>query len=227
MISASARLMLSYNLYMEDSVTASTAALQVVGFDLLTPLLRAIFGGDGLLGGISQEGVFGFLSGAWTVFVIISYICSFIFLVLYIYASIQAEKLGDIEHDMMAVNEQAYAKKMSGGIKSNKFAELKEHLNSINPNDWKLAIIEADIILDDSLKRQGYAGPTLGDRLKSISPNALSSLDDAWQAHKVRNQIAHAGSDFVLTQKIARETIVQYERVFKELGIGEEVSGHH
>ena len=204
---------------MEDSVTATTAALQVVGFDILTPLLRAIFGGDGLLGSMSQEGVMGFLNGAWTVFFIISYICSFIFLVLYIYASIQAEKLGDIEHDLMAAGDEAYAMKMSGGIKSDKFTELKEHLNSENPNDWKLAIIEADIILDDTLKRQGYAGPTLGDRLKSVSPSALSSIDDAWQAHKVRNQIAHAGADFVLTQKIARETIVQYERVFQELGV--------
>ena len=204
---------------MEDSVTATTAALQVVGFDILTPLLRAIFGGDGLLGSISQDGVMGFLNSAWTVFFIISYICSFIFLVLYIYASIQAEKLGDIEHDLMAASDEAYAMKMSGGIKSDKFVELKEHLNSNNPNDWKLAIIEADIILDNTLKRQGYAGPTLGDRLKSISPSALSSLDDAWQAHKVRNQIAHAGEDFVLTQKIARETIVQYERVFQELGV--------
>lgn len=204
---------------MEDSVTATTAALQVVGFDILTPLLRAIFGGDGLLGSMSQEGVMGFLNAAWTVFFIISYICSFIFLVLYIYASIQAEKLGDIEHDLMAASDEAYAMKMSGGIKSDKFTELKEHLNSENPNDWKLAIIEADIILDDTLKRQGYAGPTLGDRLKSVSPSALSSIDDAWQAHKVRNQIAHAGADFVLTQKIARETIVQYERVFQELGV--------
>ena len=212
---------------MEETVTATTAPLQVIGYDLLTPLLRAIFGGDGLLGSLTQDGVLGFLSGAWTVFVIISYICAFIFLVLYIYASIQAEKLGDIEHDMMAAAQDAYAQKMSGGIKSDKFAELKEHLNSDNPNDWKLAIIEADIILDDTLKRQGYAGPTLGDRLKSISPSVLSTIDDAWQAHKVRNQIAHAGADFVLTQKIARETIVQYERVFKELGVGESGGGGH
>ena len=204
---------------MEETVTATTTALKVVGYDILTPILRAFFGSDGLAGSVSQDGLLGFLNGAWTVFVIISYICSFIFLVLFIYASIQAEKLGDIEHDMMAAADDAYAMKMSGGIKSDKFAELKDHLNSDNPNDWKLAIIEADIILDDMLKRQGYAGPTLGDRLKSISPSALSSIDDAWQAHKVRNQIAHAGADFVLTQKIARETIVQYERVFKELGV--------
>jgi hypothetical protein len=206
---------------MEETVIATTTRLQVVGYDILTPLLRAIFGSDGLFAGLSQDGFLGFLNSIWSVYVVIAYICSFIFLVLYIYASIEADKYSDIEHDAIHAQEEAYAMKMSGGIKSDKFAELQAHLDSDNPNDWKLAIIEADIILDDTLKRQGYAGPTLGDRLKSISPESLHSIDDAWQAHKVRNQIAHAGADFVLTQKIARETIMQYERVFKELGVGE------
>lgn len=212
---------------MEETVIATTTRLQVVSYDVLTPLLRAIFGSDGLFAGLSQDGFLGFLNSVWSVYAVIAYICSFIFLVLYIYASIEADKYSDIEHDAVHAQEEAYAMKMSGGIKSDKFAELQAHLDSDNPNDWKLAIIEADIILDDTLKRQGYAGPTLGDRLKSISPETLHSIDDAWQAHKVRNQIAHAGADFVLTQKIAREAIMQYERVFKELGVGGEGGGHH
>jgi hypothetical protein len=211
---------------MEDTITATTTRLEVVGYDFLTPLLRAFFGSDGLIGGLSQDGLLGFLSSAWSVYVIIAYVTSFIFLVLYIYASIQADKYHEVEHDLMVAGEEAYAMKMSGGIKSDKFAELQAHLESSNPNDWKLAIIEADIILDDTLKRQGYAGPTLGDRLKSISPTSLNSIRDAWDAHMVRNKIAHAGADFILTQKIARETIMQYERVFKELGVGEG-GGHH
>lgn len=212
---------------MEETVIATSTKLQAVGFDVLTPLLRAIFGSDGLFGGVSQDGFLGFLDGTWSVYVVIAYIFSFIFLVLYIYAAINEDKYGDIEHDLIHAEEEAYAMKMSGGIKSDKFAELQAHLDSENPNDWKLAIIEADIILDDTLKRQGYAGPTLGDRLKSISPESLHSIRDAWDAHMVRNKIAHAGADFVLTQKIARETIMQYERVFKELGVGEGGGGHH
>jgi hypothetical protein len=204
---------------MEETVTATTAPMQAIGFDILTPLLRAIFGNDGFIGGLSQDGFLGFLNSAWSVYVVIAYVASFIFLIIYIYASIQKDKMEDIEHDLVTAGEEAYAMKMSGGIKSSKFAELQAHLESQNPNDWKLAIIEADIILDDTLKRQGYAGPTLGDRLKSISPTSLNSIRDAWDAHMIRNKIAHAGDDFVLTQKIARETIMQYERVFKELGV--------
>jgi len=97
---------------------------------------------------------------------------------------------------------------------------MTNHIASDNPNDWKLAIIEADILLDQTLKAKGFVGISLGERLRSISPAQLQSLDDAWQAHKVRNQIAHAGADFVLTRRLAEETIKQYRRVFAELGIG-------
>jgi len=93
------------------------------------------------------------------------------------------------------------------------------HTASDNPNDWKLAIIEADIILDEALKKAGFGGGSLGERLRSISPAQLPSLDDAWQAHKVRNQIAHGGADFILTKRLAEDTIKQYRRVFTDLGI--------
>lgn len=97
--------------------------------------------------------------------------------------------------------------------------KIKNNLNSNNPNDWKLAIIEADILLDNTLIEQGYAGTSLGERLKSIAPSQLATLRDAWDAHMVRNKIAHQGADFVVTQKIARDTIGQYEKVLVELGV--------
>ena len=204
---------------MNATVTAASSSIQVVGFDLLTPLLNFIFGADGVIGGVSLAGAFGVLNIIWGVFVVLAYGASLVMLFLYVYASMQREKLEELEKELYEAGEHAYAMQQGGATKSDRFVELQDHLESNNPNDWKLAIIEADIILDDLLKRKGYAGISLGDRLKSISPSSLASLDDAWQAHKVRNQIAHAGADFVLTQKIARETIVQYERVFKEMGM--------
>ena len=85
--------------------------------------------------------------------------------------------------------------------------------------DWKLAIIEADVLLERMLDKAGYAGNTVGEKLKSASVRSFTTLDDAWRAHRVRNQIAHGGADFVLTQKTAHETIVLYERVFKEFHV--------
>ena len=204
---------------MNATVTATSTSVKVIGFDLLTPLLHFVFGADGLIGSVSLVGLLGILNILWGIFVTLSYCAALALLFLYVYASMQREKLDELEKELYEAGEHAFAMQQGGATKSDRFAELQSHIESNNPNDWKLAIIEADIILDDLLKRKGYAGVSLGDRLKSISPSSLASLDDAWQAHKIRNQIAHAGADFVLTQKIARETIVQYERVFREMGM--------
>ena len=90
------------------------------------------------------------------------------------------------------------------------------HSGTNNPNDWKLAIIEADIMLGELLDAMGLGGTTIGEKLKSASPNSFKTLDQAWRAHRVRNEIAHAGSDFVLTKKAAQDTITQYKMVFEE-----------
>jgi len=95
---------------------------------------------------------------------------------------------------------------------------VQQHVASGNPNDWKLAIIEADIILGEVLHEAGYAGKTIGDQLKSASTSNFSSLQDAWDAHLIRNKIAHEGADFVLTQQAAKAAMIKYQRVFKEFG---------
>jgi len=95
--------------------------------------------------------------------------------------------------------------------------KIAEHVQSENPSDWRLAIIEADIILDELLTKIGYQGDSLGDKLKSVARGDLKNLDQAWEAHKVRNQIAHEGGDFILTQKEANRVIGMYTVVFQEL----------
>jgi hypothetical protein len=85
-------------------------------------------------------------------------------------------------------------------------------------SDWRQAIIEADIMLDEVLTRQGYEGTTIGDKLKQANPNRFHTLNNAWEAHKVRNDIAHSGSAYQLSDQIAYRTIKHYEAVFREFG---------
>ena len=204
---------------MEDHPIFDGESLSAGDPSWIITLLYYLFGSDGLFMGFSVAEVINFLGAIWTVLVFILYAAAAVMLFLYLYASSRLADMEEHEEEHMHKTEEAFARRQRGGATANRFADMKEHINSENPNDWKLAIIEADIILDESLKRQGYAGNSLGERLRSISPNALHSLDDAWQAHKLRNDIAHGGADFVLTHKLARETIVQYERVFTELGL--------
>jgi len=75
---------------------------------------------------------------------------------------------------------------------------------------------EADIILDEMMTKMGYFGSNLGERLKQVEKSDFITIENAWEAHKIRNMIAHEGSDFILTNRKAREVIDLYSKVFKE-----------
>lgn len=94
---------------------------------------------------------------------------------------------------------------------------VQEHAYSEVPAEWRIAILEADAMLDDALKRAGGSGDTLGERLKSLEVSGFQTLQAAWDAHKVRNIIAHQGVAFQLTQRETRRVIDLYEKVLQEL----------
>jgi hypothetical protein len=99
--------------------------------------------------------------------------------------------------------------------KNPQWTHIMSLANSASENDWRRAIMEADIMLSGVLQTQGYRGTTIGDMLKGANPIQFTTLDLAWAAHKTRNRIAHGG-DFILTEREARATIDQYRRVFEE-----------
>lgn len=100
--------------------------------------------------------------------------------------------------------------------KLEKWNQLIELSMSENHADWRLAIIEADVMLDDMLDLVGYHGEGIGEKLKQINRDNFQTLDKAWEAHKVRNQIAHAGSDFKLSQREVKRVIDLYKQVLEE-----------
>lgn len=100
--------------------------------------------------------------------------------------------------------------------KQNRWQHIQDLIKSYNSSDWRQAIIEADIILEEMLEKMGYKGVSIGDKLKVIERSDFITLDKAWSAHKVRNQIAHDGSSFKLTREVAEKTIKDFEEVFRE-----------
>lgn len=97
-----------------------------------------------------------------------------------------------------------------------RWRKVLEHVESADPANWRMAILEADIILDEMLDRQKYDGETIGEKLKQVEKSDFLTIDNAWEAHKIRNQIAHEGSEFMISQREARRVIGLFESVFKE-----------
>lgn len=149
----------------------------------------------------------------WLWIIAIGYILSIIGLFVIVYATVRLFQLRKREESFYGTI--IVAPETIGGINP-RWAHIQSLIDSPNTSQWREAIIEADIMLDDMLTRQGYVGDGVGEKLKTVEPSDFSTLQDAWEAHKVRNQIAHDGSAFNLSEELARRTIARYTAVFRE-----------
>ena len=155
----------------------------------------------------------------WEVFSIISFALSALLLFGFIYAAVRYDQLKKEEAEYLAEEERTYKHVHGSSTKSSRWQEVEGHISSDDPKDWRLAIIEADIMLEELLDSLGYVGVSIGDKLKTANVESFKTVQDAWDAHKVRNEIAHRGSDFVLTRRIATEAIAAFRRVFEEFKV--------
>lgn len=182
--------------------------------DFLKSVYRLFMGSSEGFGVLLQS-----VADIWLIYSIIAFFLSALFIYGIVYSFIALNKLAEIESQKLLDAEKLWKEIHEGNTGNVRWQEVQAHLNSDNPNDWKLAIIEADVMLEKMLEDAGYAGNTIADRLRSASNRSFATVDDAWQAHRVRNQIAHGGTDFVLTQRIAKETLIRYQHVFDEFGV--------
>lgn len=95
---------------------------------------------------------------------------------------------------------------------------IQAKLSSNDESQWKVAVLEADSVLDKLIQAMGYKGDTMGSRMQQIKRRDLPMLDDAWRAHKVRNFIAH-DPNYKLSREAAEKTIGIYERIFRQLNV--------
>ncbi|MEI6296373.1 MAG: hypothetical protein WCO84_01840 [bacterium] len=145
----------------------------------------------------------------WTLTVLISYI-----LFYSIYKIVELKQKENEKY--LALFNQPEQKKEDKKV-NKEWKEITAHMDSENSSGWVLAIIEADKILDRLLIEKGYDGTNIGERLKAIPEGKLKTLQSAWEAHKIRNKIAHEAG-YVLERREARVAISNYEEVFKESG---------
>lgn len=101
------------------------------------------------------------------------------------------------------------------------WAQIRRRLLSPQQNDWKLAILESDHVLNEILKMSGYLGTRLEDKLLLITPTQLSNIEDIKRAHEVRHKIANDPT-FPITQKDAEDLVNIYKVAFKELNLIQE-----
>jgi len=96
------------------------------------------------------------------------------------------------------------------------WARIKNRIENGRPDDQKLALIEADALLDETLKNMGYQGESIADRLKQINSTILPNLNDVLEARKIRNNIVY-DPDYQLTPDLAKQTSDIYQKALQDL----------
>ena len=142
---------------------------------------------------------------------IISLILILIFLFLIVLFILKAKKL-----KLGVIPERKEGSEINLEKLNQNWQNVLNHLNSANESEWKLAIIEADKLIDDLLVQKGYQGESLAERLNMVDKKNMKSFELLWEAHKVRNRIAHR-LDFKINRNEALKVISYYGEALKDL----------
>lgn len=156
------------------------------------------------------------------------YLLIFVLITIIIYSTIRIFEIRKKEHEHLnhEIEEYAHHQKTKHAqvvverniSRNDVWVKVLKNLESSNEGDWRMAIIDADKILDTLTDQLGLQGESLGEKLKSADRDRFKNLNQAWEAHNVRNRIAHEGTNFELTKREADRTIALYEKVFQEFG---------
>jgi hypothetical protein len=127
-------------------------------------------------------------------------------------------KMGNlIKEEVAEIKAELKPPKEAATPYDNRWQEIKNHVNSFRESEWKMAVIEADKLVDDALKAAGFPGESMGERLMLIKPGQLLNLQYLWDAHKLRNLIVHDPS-YQITHRQAIWAVEAFESVLRELG---------
>ena len=104
------------------------------------------------------------------------------------------------------------------GLKTVYFEKRWKELQMLcgSQNTWPLAIINADKLLDEALKKRKLKGKAMGERLVAAQ-HILTDNDGVWFGHKLRNRIVHE-DNVKLKEKDVKQALLGFRRALKDLG---------
>lgn len=97
-----------------------------------------------------------------------------------------------------------------------RWQNLQQHCKA--RQTWPQAIIEADNLLADALKKSRYKGKTTGERLVAAQ-HSLTANDKVWLGHKLRNRLSQPGVDIrKLKKKDLAAALAGFRQALHDLG---------
>jgi uncharacterized protein YutE (UPF0331/DUF86 family) len=97
-----------------------------------------------------------------------------------------------------------------------KWEKIKNRLSLEQESQYKLAIIEADQIVDKIVSSMGLKGKDMIERLESSQMGKIEYSEELKKAHQFRNKIIHDESAKV-SKETAKEIVGIYEEFLNQL----------
>lgn len=157
----------------------------------------------------------GFISNHLFVIEIVSFTISLLLLWGIFYSLIKINYWGmkvDKFVDILGVGRLSKRRLIKG------WKQVKKRMKLPDVQQWKLAVMEADTILNEALKKFGYLSRRLADKLDVLTAAQISNTEELKWANKIRRKI-YSEPDFSLTREEAVKIIDIYKKSLIELNL--------
>jgi hypothetical protein len=104
------------------------------------------------------------------------------------------------------------------GVKPEKFMQKWQDLQKmlVQQESWPLAVITADKLLDEALKKKHLKGKSMGERLVAAQ-RQLTDNDAVWYAHNLSKKVRDT-SGVKLRQNDVKKCLVGVRQALRDLG---------
>ncbi|PIS39387.1 MAG: hypothetical protein COT33_02250 [Candidatus Nealsonbacteria bacterium CG08_land_8_20_14_0_20_38_20] len=99
------------------------------------------------------------------------------------------------------------------------WAQIKKRLDSEKETEWKLAVTEANSLLEKALVAvENLLGGAFEEKLRRLGPGTILNLGQVRESHKVSNDI-RLDPDYKLGLEQAKKILEIYESALKDLDV--------
>lgn len=161
------------------------------------------------------EPVVDFVSGNLLLFKVVSAAVSALFLWGIVHA-VRGSRL--INHSVEKLMDVFNVKTIAKRRAIQAWRQVKERMARGTETNYKLAILEADRILDEVLKLMALPGQTMDERLSQVTTEHMAAIEQLRRAHQVARRIT-IDPEFTVDATLGREVIKTYADLFSEYGI--------
>ncbi len=111
-----------------------------------------------------------------------------------------------------------FLRKLPKRIKATHYRRKWRELQKLcaNKQTWPDAIVGADNLLDEVLKKRRKPGKKMGERLVAAQ-KSFTNNDALWKAHKLANHIAHSEDEVKLKEDDVKDSLVAFRQALRDL----------